>query len=81
MSKEYHFRNGCECDINNGKKDLTSETRNDAKQARTRPQIFTASSVVPKPLLGYKPFKQQVGGHLMVQDNPCNLFTLPLVFY
>ena len=44
------------------------------KEGRIRPQIFTATSAIPTPLCGYKPFRHQVGGHLMVQDSPCKYF-------
>ena len=60
-----------EPDTNSEKKEVIPDVLSATKLARTRPQIFTATSAVPKPLFGYRPFKQQVGGHLMVQDDPC----------
>eukprot|EP00795_Rhopilema_esculentum_P008672 gene8672-14691_t len=49
-----------------GKTDLHVDKRDPSK----RPVIFTASSVLPTPISGYKSFREQVGGHLSVQDSP-----------
>ena len=55
------------------------------KETRIRPQIFTATSALPTPLSGFRPFRHQVGGHLKVEENPCKIaciyHDLSLSFY
>ena len=51
--------------------DAKTELHVDKRDPSKRPVIFTASSILPTPISGYKSFGEQVGGHLSVQDSPC----------